>query len=85
MALAALKPSEDGEALVLRVYEPQGARGPLGVRPPDGWRVTGALDLLERPLPGYPEQIGPFQIRPLRLERERAPRCIAPGRSRTMC
>jgi hypothetical protein len=50
VALGALKPAEDGPGLVLRVYEPQGARGPLRLRAPAGWRVAGAVDLLERRL-----------------------------------
>jgi alpha-mannosidase len=71
VALGALKPAEDGPGLVLRVYEPQGARGPLTLRPPAGWRVAGAVDLLERPLEGGdPGAIGPFQVRGWRLDPE---------------
>jgi alpha-mannosidase len=69
VALGALKPAEEGEGLVLRVFEPQGARGPLRVKPPPGWRLAGPLDLLERPQPGEHEQIGPFQVRTLLLQR----------------
>ena len=69
VALGALKPSESGDALVLRLYEPQGARGPLQVQPPDGWRVAGPVDLLERPVPDPGDQIMPFQVRSWRLER----------------
>jgi len=77
IALGALKPAEDGPGLVVRVYEPQGARGPLTLRPPAGWRVAGAVDLLERPLDGVdPGAIGPFQVRGWRLEPEPA---AAPG------
>jgi alpha-mannosidase len=69
VALGALKPAEDGPGLVLRVYEPQGARGPLHLRAPAGWRVAGAVDLLERRLdPPIADAIGPFQVRTWRLE-----------------
>jgi alpha-mannosidase len=69
VALGALKPAEDGRGLVLRVYEPQGARGPLRLRAPAGWRVAGAVDLLERRLdPPIADAIGPFQVRTWRLE-----------------
>jgi len=71
VALGALKPAEEGPGLVLRVYEPQGARGPLTPRLAAGWRVAGAVDLLERPLEGGdPGAIGPFQVRSWRLEPE---------------
>ncbi len=67
VALGALKASEAGDGLVLRVYEPQGARGPLQVRAPEGWCVAEAVDLLERPLPDADERIGPFQVKSWRL------------------
>ena len=73
LALGALKPAESGDALVLRVYEPSGARGTCRVTPPTGWRIGGALDLLERPLepadPRAADGITPFQVRTWRLER----------------
>ena len=36
--LGALKPAEDGDGLILRVYEPAGARGRFALRLPEGWR-----------------------------------------------
>lgn len=72
VALGAIKPAEDGRGLVLRVYEPIGARGPcdwkMGV---DGWRLTECVDALERPV-SHPAGILPFQIRSWRLERAKA-------------
>ena len=38
-ALSGLKPAEDGQGLVLRVYEPAGRRGGFGVAVPAGWRL----------------------------------------------
>ena len=70
VALGALKPAEDGNGLVLRVYEPTGARGPcdwaLGV---DGWRLAGCVDALEQPT-SPPVGMQPFQIRSWRLEND---------------
>ena len=36
-----LKPAEDGRGIVVRLYEPHGARGPVTVRAPGISRVTG--------------------------------------------
>jgi alpha-mannosidase len=68
VGLGTLKPLEDGDGLVLRVYEPQGARGHLDLTLPDGWRVE-EIDLLERPLGGAQHELSPFQIRSWRLAR----------------
>ena len=38
--LGALKAAEDGDGLILRVYEPAGARGPVSLKLPAGWRVA---------------------------------------------
>ncbi|HEY4200792.1 MAG TPA: glycoside hydrolase family 38 C-terminal domain-containing protein [Devosiaceae bacterium] len=46
-ALSGIKPAEDGKGLVLRVYEPRGARGAFGFSLPQGWRNGGAVTLLE--------------------------------------
>ena len=68
LGLGALKCREDGDGLVLRVYEPQGARGPLTVRLPELWQVTAEVDLLEEPIGPVPDGMGPFQVRTLLLE-----------------
>ena len=69
VALGALKPAEDGNGLILRVYEAAGGRGPISISPPDGWRVAGEVSLLEEALDDSEPTIGPFQIRSFRLVR----------------
>jgi alpha-mannosidase len=69
VALAALKALEDGDGLVLRAYEPQGARGRVTLALPDGWQADAGLDLLERAT-GTPDlAFGPFAVRSWRLRR----------------
>jgi alpha-mannosidase len=68
--LGALKAAEDGDGLILRVYEPAGARGRFALRLPEGWRDAGPVDLLEQP--GAPKAEGwlsPFEVRSWRLKR----------------
>jgi alpha-mannosidase len=67
VGLGALKSLEDGGDLVLRVYEPQGARGAVRVEPPDGWRLDSALDLLEREAGAPDLRLEPFAVRSWRL------------------
>ncbi len=68
VALSALKPAEDGDGLILRVYEPFGARGPVEVSAAEGWSVAGEVSLLEdRIADGGP--ITPFQVRSWRLRK----------------
>jgi alpha-mannosidase len=66
-ALGALKVAEDGNGLVLRVHEPAGARGPIGIDVPKGWTVSGETTLLEDAVERPSESIGPFEIRSFRL------------------
>jgi alpha-mannosidase len=68
VGLGALKTLEDGGGLVLRVYEPQGARGRAELRLPEGWQAD-EIDLLERPLGQAQYELTPFQIRSWRLSR----------------
>ena len=65
VALGALKALEDGGGLLLRVYEPQGARGAISVDAP-GWS-TSPVDLLERDVAAA--SLGPFAVRSFRLSR----------------
>jgi alpha-mannosidase len=67
VGLGALKPLEDGGGLVLRAYEPRGARGPVYLSLPEGWTADAQLDLLERETgaPGF--ELGPFAVRSWRL------------------
>jgi alpha-mannosidase len=70
-ALSALKPAEDGDGLVLRVYEPAGARGPFAFTLPAGWRNAGPVDLLEEPATREAaHDLMPFEIRSWRLARD---------------
>jgi alpha-mannosidase len=63
LALGALKPLEDGGGLVLRAYEPQGARGRVDLELPAGWRAEAELNLLED-VQGRPcHAFGPFGVR----------------------
>ncbi|KAB0680251.1 alpha-mannosidase [Aureimonas leprariae] len=66
VGLAGLKPAEDTDDLILRVYEPAGGRGSLTVET-DGWRVAEEVDILERPLGAARSDIRPFEVRSLRL------------------
>ena len=69
-ALSALKPAEDGNGLILRVYEPSGRRGEFKVRPPKGWRLSGSLSILEENWDRGPgAELRPFEVRSWRLSR----------------
>ncbi|GGE23045.1 alpha-mannosidase [Aureimonas endophytica] len=69
--LAGLKVAEDGQGLVARVYEPAGARGPFTLRPAEGWRVEGDVNLLEEPVTRETgPDLKPFEVRSWRLARE---------------
>ena len=69
VGLGALKALEDGGGLLLRVYEPQGARGRVALELPDGWEADAALDLLERPSGAPALDVEPFAVRTWRLRR----------------
>jgi alpha-mannosidase len=69
LGLSAFKPAEDGDALILRAYEPAGARGEAAVTLPDGWRLGDELDLLEEAT--GPADLGflPFKVHSWKVER----------------
>jgi alpha-mannosidase len=69
LGLGALKVCEDGGALVLRAYEPHGARGRVTLDLPDGWAATAGLDLLERDTGAPNLAFTPFAVRSWLLER----------------
>jgi alpha-mannosidase len=69
LGLGALKPSEGGDALVLRVYEPQGARGAARIELPTGWSAEAELDLLENETGAVNTTFEPFKVRSWRLRR----------------
>ena len=69
-AFSALKPAEDGNGLVFRVYEPAGRRGAYRVVAPPGWKLGEAINLLEEPLDRGPgADLRPFEVRSWRLSR----------------
>ena len=67
VALGALKPLEDGGGLLLRAYEPQGARGRVRLGLPDGWAADAGLDLLERETGAPAFELRPFEVSTWRL------------------
>ena len=76
LALAGLKKSEDGEAVILRLYEPHGARGAARLRFPGGLKGAEKSNLLED-RGGTPVEVEggrielevrPFEVVTLRLE-----------------
>jgi len=68
-ALSALKLSEDGNSLILRLYEPAGGRGQVSVHLPKGWRAA-PVTIMEEPDPrGERDAILPFEVRSWRLTR----------------
>ena len=67
LGLGALKPLEDGGGLVLRAYEPQGARGAATLTLPGGWQADAGLDLLEVETGAPSYAFGPFAVRSWRL------------------
>jgi alpha-mannosidase len=72
LGLSALKPAEDGSGLILRMYEPAGARGTISVTPSGPWSVAGAVDLLEDAAAAADLQMLPFKVKSWKLRRDRA-------------
>lgn len=78
--LGSLKPALDGKGMVLRLYEPHGARGTCVLRFRSRIKDAGRVDLLERPSDGGLQAEGnllsvricPFEVVTLRLELEPA-------------
>jgi len=69
-AISGLKPAEDGDGLVFRVYEPRGARGEFGFTLPSGWANAGAVTLLEESQERVaPADLMPFEVRSWVLRR----------------
>jgi mannosylglycerate hydrolase len=68
VAFAALKPAEEGNGLVLRLYNPGRERTPVTIRADgaDPWRVQ--LDESPAVDPALPETLGPGEILSVRLE-----------------
>lgn len=69
-ALSGLKPAEDGNGLVLRVYEPSGRRGDFALSVPEGWMLGESLNILEEPMDrGDGAELRPFEVRSWRVSR----------------
>jgi alpha-mannosidase len=70
-ALSTLKAAEDGDGLILRVYEPIGARGDLELKLRTGWSLGEAVNILEEAMERAPgPALRPFEIRSWRLRRD---------------
>ncbi|MBV9634567.1 MAG: alpha-mannosidase, partial [Methylobacteriaceae bacterium] len=69
LGLCGLKRAEDGGALILRTYEPAGARGRVALSLPRGWRLGDEVNLLEDRIGPADLCFSPFQIRSWRIER----------------
>lgn len=69
LGLGTLKAMEDGGGLVLRSYEPQGARGVVRVTVPEGWSLGPELDLLENETGEMEREFTPFQVHSWLLRR----------------
>lgn len=67
--ISAIKPAEDGEGLILRVYEPAGRRGKFGVNVPEGWSVFGPLTIMEEPSTAEGDALNPFEVKSWRIAR----------------
>jgi alpha-mannosidase len=79
LALGAMKPAEDGRGIILRLYEPHGARGTATLRFAQRVASATSTNLLEDATPNDPEELAldgdtlslpfrPFQVRTLRVE-----------------
>ncbi|WP_163266278.1 alpha-mannosidase [Chelativorans alearense] len=71
LGLSAFKPAEDGKALVLRAYEPAGARGEADVTLPKGWRLGGEVDLLEGDAGPADRSFTPYKVHSWTVEKNK--------------
>ena len=72
LGLSGLKPAEEGGGLILRTYEPAGARGLATVTLPDGWRIAEEVTLLEESAGPANLHFTPFQLHNWRLRPRRS-------------
>ena len=68
LALSALKPSEAGDGLILRLYEPAGGSVRPEIRIASGWQESGVVNLLEEPAEAS-DTLGPFAITSVKMTR----------------
>jgi alpha-mannosidase len=69
LGLSAFKPAEEGGSLILRTYEPAGARGLPRVVLPDGWRIAEEVNLLEDAVGPADLAFTPFRLHSWRIVR----------------
>ena len=80
LGFGTLKKAFDGDGLVLRVYEPNGARGPVTLRFAEPVAAVERVNLLEAPAEGEPIEVieggaaarfavRPFEVISLRIRR----------------
>jgi alpha-mannosidase len=69
LGLSGLKAAEEGNDLILRTYEPAGARGAAKVALPQGWAITEEVNLLEEPAGAANLNFTPFQLHSWRITR----------------
>ncbi|WP_026784942.1 alpha-mannosidase [Pleomorphomonas koreensis] len=68
-ALSVLKPAEEGDGLILRVWEPAGRRGDFGLSLDGGWTVDGPVSILEEPMDVPERGLRPFEVKSWRLSK----------------
>ncbi len=68
-ALSAVKPSEDGDGLIVRAYEPAGRRGNFELRLPPRWQNMGVVSILEEPMEVPNAGLRPFEVKSWRIAR----------------
>ena len=71
LGLSGFKPAEDGSGLILRVYEPAGARGNVSVTPAAPWSLGEAVNILEDPAGAPDLRVLPFKVLSWKIERRR--------------
>jgi alpha-mannosidase len=72
LGLSGFKPAEDGSALILRTYEPAGARGKVRLSPAEGWKLGDEVNLLEDRTGRADLSFLPFQIHSWRIEKKKS-------------
>ena len=69
LGLSGFKAAEAGGSLILRTYEPAGARGLPRVALPRGWRIAEEVNLLEDTLGPADLAFTPFKLHSWRIVR----------------
>ncbi|MBL1242157.1 MAG: alpha-mannosidase, partial [OCS116 cluster bacterium] len=70
-ALSTLKPAENDDGFVLRLYEPAGRRGTLKFTLPTGWQIGDALTIMEEASDQPNRQnLTPFEVGSWKIEKQ---------------